>query len=221
MIKIPISLQSWNVTILHKLESKKKKSVSKISSIGDMSHWEEWLRTWRCMSPQCVSPTDNLNSYTFTSKMFRSLSGVLITSRVLIHFNNSLSGSRLKIHRCGSGSLHDFSCQWWLINSTSSRWVPYSSHSSTVRFTFYQGVWYCHTYFRWPCVSWWRKPWFRQHCVSYSKSTTKYNTNMNLKLGGESYITTHSLADHAAVFILDPRTRAFSRLITSPTLAVQ
>ena len=30
---IPISLQSWNVTILHKLESKKKKSVSKISSI--------------------------------------------------------------------------------------------------------------------------------------------------------------------------------------------
>ena len=30
-----------------------------------------------------------------------------------------------------------------------------------------------------------------------------------VEVGGESYITTHSLADHAADFILDPRTRVF------------
>ena len=95
------------------LELKDKKSVGEVSSSGEKSHWEDIVlpcefkvdkNDYKDVCPY-VSPIDT--SYTFASRMFRSLSGVLTTSCVLIHFGDSLSGSRLKIHRCGSGSLHD------------------------------------------------------------------------------------------------------------------
>ena len=107
------------------LEVKKKKSLGKICSSGGKSHWEDIVvpchfkidkNDYEDLCPR--SPIHN--SYTFTSRMVRSLYGVLIISCVLIHFGGSHSGSRLKIHRCGYGSLHEF-MTWLLIHSTSSQ----------------------------------------------------------------------------------------------------